>query len=239
MGQYHIKIVNSVIFNFLNLSFKDFLSNIKKWWGFFLILLVLNSIATYLEISSSSQNDKVIYYQLLTVISFIVVEGLTTIHFMERFEKVSFSKEQYAFGAFTYTLYTLAYFAIILFGLVLFIIPFFIFGAFFILGPLIALRETDGNAFKRSYQYVKKRPSIALLLFIALIIPEFLSYLSGLFESESYGYYISNGVLTFFETIITIFILKLIVDYYYSVQGPLKDDGPQIKAEAVSESPIN
>lgn len=210
--------MTAVIVPFVRASFKDFCATITKWWPFFLVLLLLNSGANYLE-SPMVRGGDVFYYQLFLVLSYVVVSGMTTIRFMERFEKTEFSKEQYSFGAFTYTLYILAYFSLVLLGAVLLIIPFFIFGTFFILAPLVALREDEGNAFERSFAYVKKRPSVAFLLFLGLIAPEFFSYLGVLLEEGSKSFYAVMALLTFFESIFSIFVLKLIVDFYYGLKA--------------------
>lgn len=210
---------NEVVAPFIRTSFVDLWATVKSWWGFFLVLLMLNAGATYLEMATVNFGQNIVYYQLVLVLFLVAISGLTSIRFMERFEDSPFTKEQYFFGTFTYVLYSLAYFALVIFGLILFIFPFFLFGTFFILAPLIALRENNGNAFKRSFYYVKMRPSMAFLLFMSLITPEFLSFLASyFFSSGSLAFYLANSLLTIMETFIAFFVLKLIVDYYQALK---------------------
>lgn len=217
------KMENAVISPFIRTSFIDLKATIKSWWGFFLVLLILNAGATYLEMATVDLGPSTVYYQLVLVLFFVVMSAFASIRFMERFEEVPFTKEQYLYGAFTYVLYSLAYFALVILGLILFIIPFFFFGTFFILAPLIALRENNVNAFKRSFYYVKKRPSLAFLLFICLIIPEFLSFIASFFSSGSIAFYTANIILTITETFLALFVLKLIVDYYHALKLSMVD----------------
>ena len=209
---------NSVVVPFVKTSLLDMFNCISRWWGFYVVFLLISIGSTILELPEFVQNRDVFYPQFVLVISSIVVSGLATIRFMERYENINFTFSQYGFGAFTYTLYSVAYIVLTIFGFILLIIPFFIFGSFFILAPLIALRESEGNAFKKSFSYVKRRPSIGLMLFLLIIVPEVLGYLASFFQKNSIAFYSATGVLTFIESAIAFFITKMAVDFYYSVR---------------------
>lgn len=108
----------SVIVNFFSASFHDLINSKRKWWFLYLLFLAINFVATYLELNSNNDGN-IVYYQLITVIIFILLSGITTIHFMQRFEATNFSRDQFLFGSITYFLYTILYYFFTLIGAVI------------------------------------------------------------------------------------------------------------------------
>lgn len=211
------------------MNFKFFKVNLLQLWQdrksyliFFLFFTFINVMTSYMQATMGNLGNSPMIWQLLGALSYLVVSGLCTIKIISHYENIKFSTEQYLVGTFTYSLYTIFYFLLIVVGFAMLIVPAFIFGTFLILAPIVALRDYDVNAFKRSWILTKKNPSFALVLFFFILIIEALGIGFDQFEqliqsvSMLWYFYIVAGL---FNSLLTMFILKLTVDFYYSLKS--------------------
>jgi hypothetical protein len=99
-------------------------------------------------------------------------------------------------------------------GVILFVIPSVLAGTFFLLAPLVALREPNVSAFRQSFRYVKKNLKIGFGLFFLMLFLEFWGYLISGIEG---GIFAKAAGLLFSvaDTFMGVVFIRLLVSYYY------------------------
>lgn len=200
--------------NFFTNNFLTVIKEFKLWIWLFPLFFIVNYISQELERMPLRADNLQILLQLTTIIIYMILSAIMTIRFMGKVEEKTFSFSEYGFGSFTFILYGIYYLFSIILGVILFVIPSILAGTFFLLAPLIALREPQVSAFKQSFRYVKKNFKIGFGLFFLMLFLEFWGYLISGIEG---GIFAKAASITFslVDTFMGVVFLRMMVSYYY------------------------
>lgn len=200
-----------------NFFTKNVLTVIKEfnlWVWIFPLFFIVNYISQELERMPLRADNLQILLQLVTIIIYMILSAIMTIRFMGKEEEKVFSFSEYGFGSFTFILYGIYYLFSIIIGVILFVIPSLLAGTFFLLAPLIALREPKVSAFKQSFLYVKKNLKIGFGLFFLMLFLEFWGYFISGIEGGIFAKAASLA-FSFVDTFMGVVFLRMMVSYYY------------------------
>lgn len=200
--------------NFFTKNVITVIKEYKLWIWLFPLFFIVNYISQELERMPLRGDNLQIVLQLVTIIIYMILSAIMTIRFMGKEENKTFSLSEYSFGSFTFILYGIYYLFSILVGVILFVIPSVLAGTFFLLAPLVALREPNVSAFRQSFRYVKKNLKIGFGLFFLMLFLEFWGYLISGIEG---GIFAKAAGLLFSvaDTFMGVVFIRLLVSYYY------------------------
>lgn len=200
--------------NFFTKNVLNVIQEFKLWVWLFPLFFIVNYISQELERMPLRADNLQIILQLITIIIYMILSAIMTIRFMGKVEEKTFSFSEYGFGSFTFILYGIYYLCSIILGLILFVIPSILAGTFFLLAPLIALREPKVSAFKQSFYYVKKNAKIGFGLFFLMLFLEFWGFFISGIEGGIFAQ-AAGVIFSLVDTFMGVVFLRLMVSYYY------------------------
>ncbi len=194
-------------------TFDHFLENKRIWLPFFPAFFILNTVMLFVEKMAMQESAQQMALQFFLIIISFIMAATLTIKFLAHFEEKDFSVSEYIVGNITFLMYNIGYLFILVLGIICFIVPGIVAGVLLSLAPIVALRESNVNAFKRSFFYLRSEWKIATILFFTSLFFEVWGFGLSLFDGSPY-LLVFQFIFSFIDTIGSLFLINATVYLY-------------------------